>query len=477
MVRIRALIVSTIAFAIASQLTVDRDALARPLNIGTVSEVKSAAFGTPAGGTQAPKRLDDGVELNEFIETVPDGALEIALIDQTNLSMGGGSKMLLDELVFDPKTRDGSSAIKFAAGTFYWVTGKIATKDRIAIDTPTATIGIRGTEFSLKIGADGATRVAVVEGLVELVSKTTGEILSIPAGHNGDVDAAGRTSALRVGIPATGDRTIDAVVGKAEEKAIRANLAKAQNEKGLAAAQNGQELKASQSQRAGQILPIKAGLLNVTVANGNGPGGGSGLKLDRTRPITITAPTMQAGSRVAPRGRRDADTPSKSDRDNRAAPQGDGVEQVAANPRVAVGGVNGGGSSVGGNGGISNSGGGALAGSGGGNVASSGGSTLASVGGGSMGTAGSTSSSLGGSVRSAGSLGIIGAAGGITASTSGGTSQLGASRVGGIGTGSIGSVSSASVSIASATGSAATAIPRTTAVGSSGCSQKGKAGC
>jgi hypothetical protein len=242
-------------------------------NIGRVSEVQLGAFGTPPGGTTSSKSLDDGVVLNEAIETVPQGALEISLIDQTTLSMGGESKLILDELVFDPNSGKGSSAIKFAAGTFYWVTGKIATKDLMSIETPVATIGIRGTEFSLKIGQDGATEVAVVDGLVDLKSKATGEVVSIPPGHNAGINSAGQASALRVGIPRTGDRAIDTVVAKAEAKVIEAaakgNGQGANNGKGQGEAKGN-----------GKLLPVKADL-HKEAANDNAKGAAKGFKLDQ----------------------------------------------------------------------------------------------------------------------------------------------------------------------------------------------------
>jgi hypothetical protein len=258
---------SACAGAIAVILLFTTGALAAG-NIGKIFEIEKAAFGTPPGGTAVSKKLDDGVVLNEFIETVPQGALQISLIDSTTLSMGGESKLIMDELVFDPNTGKGSSIIKFAGGTFYWVTGQIATKDLIAIDTPVATIGVRGTEFSLKIGPDGATEVAVVDGLVDLKSKTTGEVITIPAGHNSSVNAAGRVLPLQTGIPRTGDRAIDTVVAKAEARVIEA-----------AAKGNG------------KVLPVKASL-RKTAANDNGKGAEKGFKLDKSG-------NMGKGSEVA----------------------------------------------------------------------------------------------------------------------------------------------------------------------------------
>lgn len=289
-------------------------------NIGRVSEVQLGAFGTPPGGAASAKRLDDGVVLNESIETVPQGSLEIALIDETTLSMGGDSKMILDELVFDPKTGKGSSAIKFAAGTFYWVTGHIATKDLIQLETPTATIGIRGTEFSLKIARDGATEVAVVDGLVDLKSKITGQVVTIPPGHNAGITAGGQASQLRVGVPKTGDRAIDTVVAKAEAKVIEA-AAKAN----------------------GKVLPVKADL-QKTAANDNGNGPAKGFKLDQGSDLAKGGSATRASDHL--RGASLLDSAGNVANSNAGKKLGDVSRQASSNGNNGANGggaVNGGG--------------------------------------------------------------------------------------------------------------------------------------
>ena len=191
-------------------------------SIGAVSKVELDAFGTPQNGSRSAKRLTDGVVLNETLETVPSGSLTVDFIDDTNILLGSEAKLTVDDMVFDPNTKKGSAIIKLASGAFFWTSGKMATKDAINIETPVATIGIRGTEFSINIGADGQTNVSVISGLVDFVSKTTGQRLEITPGNNADVSATGQLSALIAGIPNTGDKAVNGQIISAAKKALAA---------------------------------------------------------------------------------------------------------------------------------------------------------------------------------------------------------------------------------------------------------------
>jgi hypothetical protein len=73
----------------------------------------------------------------------------ITLHDDTRLAIGPGSELLIREFEFNPSSYAGGLAISFLKGTARVVTGILArhNPDRVAFNTPTATIGIRGTDF------------------------------------------------------------------------------------------------------------------------------------------------------------------------------------------------------------------------------------------------------------------------------------------------------------------------------------------
>jgi hypothetical protein len=71
------------------------------------------------------------------------------LHDDTRLTIGPGSELLIREFEFNPSSYAGGLAVSFLKGTVRVVTGLIGkhAPERVRFYTPTATIGIRGTEF------------------------------------------------------------------------------------------------------------------------------------------------------------------------------------------------------------------------------------------------------------------------------------------------------------------------------------------
>ncbi len=90
------------------------------------------------------------------IITGPASAVGITLQDDTLLSFGAKSVSQLNEFHYDPVQRDGNMLISVLKGSMRFVTGMLGKKNpaSVAIHTPTATIGVRGTDFI--VSAEGA---------------------------------------------------------------------------------------------------------------------------------------------------------------------------------------------------------------------------------------------------------------------------------------------------------------------------------
>ena len=89
----------------------------------------------------------------DTVRTGEKATLGIILRDDTTLSLGPASRMVLDELVFDPAGGALGLGLTFAKGTFSVVSGQIAklAPERTIISTPTMSIGIRGTSFLVEV--------------------------------------------------------------------------------------------------------------------------------------------------------------------------------------------------------------------------------------------------------------------------------------------------------------------------------------
>lgn len=93
------------------------------------------------------------VRARDRIEVGATGAAGFTSPDKGLYSLGPNSQMVVDEIRFNQQTQDGNIAVRFLKGTFSAVTGllgKIAPQKH-RIQTPTATIGVRGTEYSVRI--------------------------------------------------------------------------------------------------------------------------------------------------------------------------------------------------------------------------------------------------------------------------------------------------------------------------------------
>src|SRR5574343_838575 len=91
------------------------------------------------------------------IRTAGDGSVGITLRDNTLLSAGPNSLIVIDKFSFDNTTQDGKMAVSIRKGTLSVASGKIAKRTPESVDfhTPTAVLGVRGTEFVIEVEGAG----------------------------------------------------------------------------------------------------------------------------------------------------------------------------------------------------------------------------------------------------------------------------------------------------------------------------------
>lgn len=111
----------------------------------------------------------DDVRQDEVIEVSADAQGELKLDDDTKLALGAGSRLVLDKFVYDSDKKTGSIILNLAKGTFRFITG-IAAKPAYVINTPNASITVRGTIFDVFILDDQSTWLLLHEGAVEVTA-------------------------------------------------------------------------------------------------------------------------------------------------------------------------------------------------------------------------------------------------------------------------------------------------------------------
>jgi hypothetical protein len=127
-------------------------AAAEDTRIGTIKTLKGDARIIGRDGSVAAS-IGGAVQQNDTLETGADGALGLAFIDNTTLSMGPKSRITLTKVVFNPDQNDFAFTTNIVKGTFMFVSGSIArlAPQAVRITTPVNTIGIRGTRFLVRI--------------------------------------------------------------------------------------------------------------------------------------------------------------------------------------------------------------------------------------------------------------------------------------------------------------------------------------
>jgi len=114
------------------------------------------------------------IELYDTLNT-GNGRIAVEFIDKAELRLTEHSRVLIDEVIFDPDPSKNKMVMKFAMGTARFTSGKLGmmNKANIRIETPTATIGIRGTDFTTTIDELGRSLIIL---LPDITGISSGEI-------------------------------------------------------------------------------------------------------------------------------------------------------------------------------------------------------------------------------------------------------------------------------------------------------------
>jgi len=103
------------------------------------------------------------VEMNDSIKTQA-GKVGITFEDDTRVQVNENSRLVIDDFVYDPKTKAGKLGAKIALGTVRYASGQIAknSPQNVALNTPTATISVRGTDFTASVDELGQSTIVLL---------------------------------------------------------------------------------------------------------------------------------------------------------------------------------------------------------------------------------------------------------------------------------------------------------------------------
>lgn len=197
--------------------------LAGPIAPGQYAQVGEAPALGPIGqvetaeGTTSVQRVDGTVETlqvgmkiyqHDVIATGEAASVSVTFVDGTIFTLSAASRMVIDELIYDPDATDNTGSFSLIQGSFVFIAGQVAKTGGMDVNTPSSTMGIRGTtvvvqvstvngvdttEVTLTTDPDGDTgRVELrdIDGnLVAFITQTdTKWIVSAATGETREVD-------------------------------------------------------------------------------------------------------------------------------------------------------------------------------------------------------------------------------------------------------------------------------------------------
>ncbi len=114
-------------------------------------------------GEQAVTEVDLDIFSYDTVKT-GKGKTAIEFLDETRVDVTQHSKLIIDEFVYDPDSQTGKLSIKASLGTVRYASGQIAKNSRqdVVIKTPTAVIGVRGTDFAMTVDEIGSSTIILL---------------------------------------------------------------------------------------------------------------------------------------------------------------------------------------------------------------------------------------------------------------------------------------------------------------------------
>jgi hypothetical protein len=131
--------------------------------IGAVTEQRGSASITR---DKKPVEVKSNTSVNSMdVVQTGAGVVGIKFEDNTQVRVTENSKLVIDDFVYDPKSKGaGKLALKVAMGTVRYASGNIAHENNknVAINTPTATVAVRGTAFTMTVDEVGQSLIVLL---------------------------------------------------------------------------------------------------------------------------------------------------------------------------------------------------------------------------------------------------------------------------------------------------------------------------
>ncbi|MBT7307890.1 MAG: hypothetical protein HN842_06710, partial [Gammaproteobacteria bacterium] len=142
--------------------------------IGVVDEIGAAANVTAKGSDGRIRTLKEGdpIYQDDVVETIGRSFAGLRMVDDTSFQLGKETRAIIENYEFNANSEQGKFEATVTNGFFRYASGKLGGEGKgghhSTIKTPTAQIGIRGSELEGQIASDGTTTFVHRSGILDV---------------------------------------------------------------------------------------------------------------------------------------------------------------------------------------------------------------------------------------------------------------------------------------------------------------------
>lgn len=240
--------------------------------IGTITEEKGSGE-IERNKSKIDAKMNGGIESMDKVETI-NGVIGITFDDNTKVRVIEHSKLVIDDFVYDPKSKGtGKLAMRVALGTVRYASGAVAHENNknVAISTPTASIAVRGTAFTMTVDEIGASTIILlpnVDGSVgEIEVKTVAGTVVLNQAFQATVTKMSEIKPLKPILLILSESAIDNMMIVSPPKEIMAKIVQETTSKADALSFTGLDVNALDIKP--YVNPLNFNLLDVNVLDSN----------------------------------------------------------------------------------------------------------------------------------------------------------------------------------------------------------------
>jgi hypothetical protein len=154
-----------VALSALGVMAASGDAPAAPERAGVAGQVNPAAEGRLSGSPSRVLFVGSDIFRNETIHTDAGGLVHLLFLDQSALTVGPNSDLVIDRFVYDPDAGSGQLTLSAAKGVFRFVGGALSKAGKVNVKTPAGNLGIRGAVVVVQVHeGEGTTNACILYG-------------------------------------------------------------------------------------------------------------------------------------------------------------------------------------------------------------------------------------------------------------------------------------------------------------------------